>query len=74
MKNQKFINYYKTLPRAKKERSKKRDLIISECGVTKSIFYNWYSGITNIPEAFFSKISKILGVPKSELFQTNTSN
>ena len=59
---------YKSLPRGKKERSKKRDQIIKECGITKAIFYNWLSGITYIDVRSMPTISKVVGVPTSELF------
>lgn len=71
MKNSVFIQVYKTLPRANKERSKKRDEIIKKCGITLSIFYNWKSGITPIPAEYQETISEILNIPVSKLFNEN---
>ena len=67
MKNKHFIENYKKLPRAKKERSVKRDLIIEKCGITQTIFYNWYSGITEVPERFVMVIDDILETDIKEI-------
>jgi hypothetical protein len=65
MKNLIFIEVYKKLPRTDKIRTKTRNEIIKRCGITQSIFYNWYSGITAIPSEFHTIISEILGTPTS---------
>ncbi len=71
MRNSEFIKIYKLLPRAEKERSKKRDQIIKECGVTRSIFYNWIAGITPVDENSQKIISQILGIKQKNLFPIN---
>jgi len=67
MKNAKFIEKYKGLPRVSKIKSKKRDQIIKECEITRSIFYNWLSGITIIDERSRPIVAKILELKESEL-------
>lgn len=64
MKNLKFIEIYKSLPRVNKIRTKKRDQIIEDCQITKSIFYNWLSGITPIDENSKPIIAKLLKIDK----------
>ncbi len=68
MKNFVFVQKYKLLPRAGKEYARIRNRIIEKCQTTKSIFYNWQQGITEIPDHFKPLISEIMDTPQSELF------
>jgi len=74
MKNHVFVQRYKLLPRADRKYAKIRDMIISKCQVTKSIFYNWQQGITKIPDHYENQIAEIMNIPQSELFPSETTN
>lgn len=68
MKNKKFIELYKSLPRVNRIRHNTRLQIIKECGITRTIFYNWVSGVTSIDDHSKPIIAKILNTSESELF------
>lgn len=71
MKNGRLNKIYKSLPRANKFRSKIRDQIIKECGITRTIFYNWTMGVTTIDEYSLPIVAKILNVTKEVLLTKN---
>jgi hypothetical protein len=49
-------------------RSKFRDEIVRECGVTLDTFYKWMNGASNVPKLAKEKISEYTGISVDELF------
>ena len=70
MKNKQFRDVYLNLPRANNEHITIRKDIEKYCNISTSVFYNWSSGITEVPHWAKPIISKILNIPQSELFPT----
>lgn len=69
MKNQKFSDAYMNLTRKNKYHLKVRNEIINECRISSTVFYNWVSGVTNVPFFFQDIVAKHLNMKKEELFQ-----
>ena len=72
MKNKNFRDAYMNLPRANNEHVKIRKEIETKCNVSSSVFYNWNTGVTEVPLLAKLVISQILKIDISELFpETN---
>ena len=68
MNKSQFQITYMSLPRTNKNHIKIRNKIISACGVSSAIFYNWLKGLTQVPPLAQKEISKILNKSQCELF------
>ncbi len=64
----KLKNAYNKIPRTNKEKIKIRNKLVTKCGISTSIFYNWLRGATEIPELAKPVISEVMKIPMSELF------
>ena len=61
-------DYYNNLDE-NSPRTKFRDLIIRECGISYDTFYKWMNGYTiEVPKLSREKISQVTGVSAEELF------
>jgi hypothetical protein len=45
-----------------------RDAIVVECGITKTIFYNWMDGKTPVPKLCKIVVSQHFGISECDLF------
>ncbi len=68
MKNPKFRNYYMGLQRANNEHVNIRKKIEKACNVSSAVFYNWNTGVTEVPHWAKTIIATTLNKEQSELF------
>lgn len=55
--NKLFKEWYDGLPKDKY--IEVRNKVIENCGISRAVFYNWYSGVTPIPKLAQREIERI---------------
>ena len=55
--NKLFKEWYDGLP--KNKGIEMRNKVIENCGISRAVFYNWYSGLTSIPVLAQKEIERI---------------